>query len=190
MYDLGKIRTFLSLNVESSLKSMLGAIQDDVKTELKNYHVKWENPDKFHLTLRYLGDIDESKIEELAYILDRLKVEFESIKFAVDDIGFFPNQKYPNVVFISLAEEGNNSGKLVEFIDKILASFGIKPDKKFIPHITLGRFRRDKRICLDKPVEVNVVPANIEFDRFCLMKSVLQSGGSEHYIIQEFKFCK
>jgi 2'-5' RNA ligase len=52
-----------------------------------------------------------------------LKPGFESIKFAVEDIGFFPNQRYPNVVFIGLAEEGSNSAKLVEFIDKILASF-------------------------------------------------------------------
>ena len=69
MYDLGKIRTFLSLNAVGSIIPVLRAIQDDVKTELKNYPVKWENPDNFHLTLRFLGDIDENKIEELAFIL-------------------------------------------------------------------------------------------------------------------------
>jgi len=190
LYDLGKIRTFLSLNADEQLIQVLRRVQNDLKEELKSYPVKWENPDKFHLTLRFLGDLDENKAEELAFILDRLKLEFESIKFTVGDIGFFPNQKYPNVVFIGLNEESSNSEKLVEFIDKILLSFGIRPDKKFIPHITLGRFRRDKRTRLDKQVEVKIEHIKTEFESFCLMKSVLQPGGSEYHVLNKFKFSK
>ncbi len=185
-----KIRTFLSLNIRSSLIKRLEAVQNDVKAALKDYPVKWENPNKLHMTLRFLGDTGIDKISDLVFTLDRLKLDFESMKFTANSVGFFPNPKYPNVVFISLDEEGNNSAKLVEFIDKIIFNFGVKPEKRFIPHITLGRFRRDKRIKIENPVIINVEPIEIEFDSFYLMQSTLTPEGSVYETISEFKFQK
>jgi 2'-5' RNA ligase len=190
LYDLGRLRTFLSLNIDSSLKPKLKTIQDNVKLALKDYQVKWENPDNFHLTLRFLGDINENKIEELVFTLDRLKFDFDLLRFEVNSTGFFPNQKYPNVVFVDLVEDGSNSQKLVEFIDRIILNFGVKPDKRFIPHITLGRFKRDKRVKIDRQIDVETEKFEIEFDSFFLMKSTLTPQGSVYEVINEFKFNK
>ena len=170
------------------MKPKLKVIQDDVKLALNDYKVKWENPDKFHLTLRFLGDINEDKIDELIFVLDRLKFDFELLKFTSGGVGFFPNEKYPNVVFVDLAEKGNNSDKLVEFIDRIILNFGVKPEKRFIPHITLGRFSRDKRAKIDKPINVKTEPFEITFDSFHLMKSNLGPKGSVYESLHEFKF--
>jgi 2'-5' RNA ligase len=140
------------------------------------------------MTLRFLGEIPDDKIVELIFVLDRLKFDFETIKFTARGIGFFPNQKYPNVVFVDLEEDGNNSQKLVEFIDRIILNFGVRPDKRFIPHVTLGRFKRDKRIKIDKEINVKVKPFEVEMDSFYLMKSTLTPKGSVYEIINEFKF--
>jgi RNA 2',3'-cyclic 3'-phosphodiesterase len=187
---LEKIRTFLSLNIETSLIKSLEAIQNNVKEGLKDHKVKWEDPAKLHMTLRFLGDVGREKLDDLIFTLERLKPDFESIKFTTLSLGFFPNPRYPNVVFIGMEEEGDNSSKLVEFIDKIIFNFGIKPEKRFVPHITLGRFRKDKRIKIDKPVEVNVKPIEIEFVSFYLMRSILTPEGSVYETISEFKFNK
>jgi RNA 2',3'-cyclic 3'-phosphodiesterase len=187
---LDKIRTFLSLNIESSAVKDIAEILNKTKQSLIKYPVKWENPEKLHLTLRFLGDISEDKIDDLVFTLDRLKLDFETIDFTSNGIGFFPNAKYPNVVFVGLEEKGSNSGKLVEFIDKIILNFGVKPDKRFIPHITLGRFRRDKRIKITEMIEINAEPINVQFDCFYLMKSTLTPKGSVYEIINEFKFSK
>jgi len=185
---LEKIRTFLSLNIKRSLIEKLKAVQDKVKEALKDYPVKWENPDKLHMTLRFLGDTSIDKISDLVFTLDRLKVDFDSMQFKANNVGFFPNPKYPNVVFIALDENGDNSAKLVEFIDKIIFNFGVKPEKRFVPHITLGRFRKDKRLKIDKLVNISVEPIEIEFDSFYLMQSTLTPQGSVYETISEFKF--
>lgn len=187
---MNKIRTFLSLNTDSSDINRFSEILNKTKESLKNYPVKWESSEKLHLTLRFLGDIDEEKIEDIVFTLDRLKTDFETIDFITNGIGFFPNAKYPNVVFIALDENGNNSEKLVEFIDKIILNFGIKPEKRFIPHITLGRFRRDKRVKITDYVNIKTEPFSIQFDCFYLMKSILTPKGSVYEIINEFKFSK
>ena len=187
---MDKIRTFLSLNIDSTAVNEFTEILNRTKLSLNNYPVKWEKPEKLHLTLRFLGDISEDKIDDLVFTLDRLKLDFETIDFSTNGIGFFPNAKYPNVVFICLEEKDSNSEKLVEFIDKIILNFGVKPDKRFIPHITLGRFRRDKRIKITEEIEINTEPINIQFDCFYLMKSTLTPKGSEYEVINKFKFSK
>lgn len=188
---MGKIRTFLSLNIESSLAAeKLTSVQNNVKDALGSYPVKWEDSSKLHLTLRFLGDIDEDKIQQLTFTLERLKLDFDSIKFTANSVGFFPNPKYPNVVFIGLDEDGSNSSKLVEFIDKIIFNFGVKPEKRFIPHITLGRFRKDKRVKIEQEINIQVEPIEIEFDSFYLMQSILTPQGSVYKSISEITFSK
>lgn len=188
MYELGKIRTFLSLNTEVSIRPGMAEIQKEVMEQLAGYKVRWEDPERFHLTLRFLGDIDEEKVPDLKTVLGRLKFDFEDIVFSVRGIGFFPDSKYPNVVYLDLDEKGDNTEKLVGFIDRIIFNFGVKPDKKFVPHITIGRFKKDKRIKLEKNVAAAFQPFSIRFDSFYLMQSLLQKEGSKHLALSEFRF--
>ncbi len=181
-------RSFLSLNIESSLQNRLKLIQDDVKSRLIHHGVKWENHDKFHLTLRFIGDVEEFLLKEISRELDIIHTGFDTIKMTAAGIGFFPNQKFPNVVYIDFAEEGNNSEMLVNLLDAALDKFSFKPDKKFIPHVTIGRFKKDRRKRLEENFSINVEPVEIIFESFYLMKSTLKPSGSEHEVIKEYKF--
>jgi RNA 2',3'-cyclic 3'-phosphodiesterase len=103
---LKKIRAFLSLNLEDSLKIKIAEIQKELQKKLDGYSVKWENPEKFHLTVRFLGDVKENDIEFINDELINTSWGFENLKFTSNGIGFFPNTRKPNVVFIRLEEEG------------------------------------------------------------------------------------
>jgi 2'-5' RNA ligase len=138
--------------------------------------------------MRFLGDVEKSRRDEILKELGSLKFDFDSFKLVTCGIGFFPNQKHPNVVFIDLRDEGNYSSGLVNKIDVILDKFGFKPDKKFVPHITLGRFRRENRRRMNEQLSFNVEPIEIIFDSYYVMKSVLKPVGSVYEILQEFKF--
>jgi len=184
---LDKIRTFISLNTGDSIKEKLKLIQNDVKDLLKDYPVKWTNSDKFHLTLRFLGNLEVNEANKLSSELENIKPGFENLKFETSGIGFFPNAKYPNVVFADLKETNNNSEKLVVKIDEVIKIFGISPDKKFVPHITLGRFKHERKRKVNENININFNNFEIEFRSFYLMKSILKSGGPEYEVIKEFK---
>jgi 2'-5' RNA ligase len=187
---LGKIRLFLSLNLGSDEIPSLRQDQSVIKGIIGNDGIRWEDPDKFHLTLRFLGDVDEDKIEPLEDTLERLKFDFEKIEFQTDKIDFFPNRRFPNIIYAGLKEKGNNTGTLVGFIDKIIYNFGVKPDKKFIPHITLGRFNKNKRRKIGSTIEFTLSKLNISFDSFSLMRSKLMPEGSEYEELSIFNFTK
>jgi 2'-5' RNA ligase len=185
---LSKIRAFFSLNVESSVKEKAAEIQRKIKETFRDYPVKWEDPDKFHLTVRFLGDIEESEAELLIEKLNDTNFGFDKITYVTNGIGFFPNIRRPNVVFIGLEEEGSNSQILVDRIDKTMLEIGIKPDKKFVAHITLGRFRRENRKGAEGMEIMSIEPFKVEFESFHLMKSVLDYRGSKYFPIKEFYF--
>lgn len=178
----------MSLNLDLSSRVLVSDIQLALKQKLEGIPVKWENSDNLHMTLRFLGDVENGKIQELTAVLERLKFDFDRILFKTGSIGFFPNPKYPNVVYLGLKEIGENSGNLVGFIDKIIYNFGVKPDKKFVPHITLGRFKRDKRVKLTEVIEIDFKEFEIVFNSFNLMKSELTPAGSVYEVIKEINF--
>lgn len=185
-----QIRAFLSLNFPREFIEYLAVVQKDVKSSLSPYSVKWETPQKFHLTLRFLGDVSLENIKCLCSELDKRKFAFNKIEFVTNEVGFFPNAKFPNVVFLGLEEVTNNVNELIGTIDEATSKLGIKQDKKFVPHITLGRFRRDKRQRLREINFKEIEKRKIEFDSFYLMKSILSSDGSTYYDIEKFNFKK
>jgi 2'-5' RNA ligase len=187
---LKKIRAFLSLNLEDSVKFRIAEIQKELQKKLDNYLIKWENPEKFHLTVRFLGDIKENDAVNLIEELGNINWNFEKLKFTANGTGFFPNPRKPNVVFIGLNEDGNSSIELVDKIDKVITGFGIQPDKKFVAHITLGRFRRENRKSADTNNFAGFEPFSVNFDSYYLMESVLDYRGSKHYSVKQFFFRK
>lgn len=185
---LEKIRTFLSLNLDSSFKNEIVHVQSKVKEYLKNYFIKWESTDKLHLTLRFFGDTEKTIIDTITYELDRIDLGFSKITLQTYGTGFFPSIKRPNVVFIDLKEEGNCTAQLVEKTDSVIDKLGLKRDKNFVPHITIGRFKGKPRAKIDAPKVNDKI--KLEFNSFFLMKSMLNPKGSEYFIIKEFPFKK
>lgn len=182
------IRTFISLNLEEPVKTQLALDQNKVKKGLEDYDVKWENPKKFHLTLRFLGDLNSAEITDLKKEIGRVRLDFDNIVYFTNETGYFPNARYPNVVYVDLVEKDSNTLKLITELDKVLAEFDLKQEKKFVPHITFGRFKRDKRKLLDTNLSFDIQKTEIMFENFCLMKSILKDTGSEYEEIKRYSF--
>ena len=183
-----KLRAFLSLNFDGSLIERISVIQKELQGNLNNHLIKWENPEKFHLTLRFLGSTDIKTIDEIIENLSSISWDFTSIEFNSSQIGFFPNLRKPNVIYIGLNEKGSNVVKLIDEIDRAIISKGILPDKKFVAHITMGRFRHENREKIPSDFNIEFEPFSVSHNSLFMMKSVLDSKGSKYYSIKEIKF--
>jgi 2'-5' RNA ligase len=166
----------------------ISAIQKELQEKLKNHLIKWENPEKFHLTLRFLGSTDKRIIDEIIGDLSLVSWDFSSIDFNSSQIGFFPNFRKPNVIYIGLDESGIGTDKLIAEIDKAIVSKGIIPDKKFVAHITMGRFRRENRMKVPPDFVFEFEPFPVSCSSFFMMKSEMDSKGSKYYTVKEIKF--
>ncbi|MCX7877941.1 MAG: RNA 2',3'-cyclic phosphodiesterase [Ignavibacteria bacterium] len=182
------IRAFLSFNLSEGEKKILSGYQEKLKNLLTTCPVKWEDPEKFHLTIRFLGNVSEENIKMLIFTCERLKFSFDEIKFRLTGTGFFPDRKRPRVIFFEFAEISSSCNTIITFIDKIIRNFGVKTENKFVPHITTGRFPKNTRTEIENNFSYIPEPIEISFNSFYLMKSILTSSGSVYEVIHEFKF--
>ncbi|EPR44658.1 2'-5' RNA ligase [Desulfovibrio sp. X2] len=106
--------------------------------------LSFTRPGNWHLTLRFLGEVDEARVEELAGALRG--VAWEAFTLRGGGAGAFPDLLRPRVAWIGLAEGGEECRRLAESVQVALAPLGFAPEeRKFSPHLTLARVKGDQR---------------------------------------------
>jgi len=134
------IRSFIAIELGDKEKRSLELIQNKLKRELTA--VRWVKPHTIHLTLKFLGYIEESQIARIKEIIDTAAKNCRSFQMRLSGIGAFPNARNPRVIWIGVCEESGILKILTEELDRLLAGIGIEPeDRAFSPHLTLGRVK-------------------------------------------------
>lgn len=149
--------------------------------------VKWENYQKLHLTLKFLGEVEESKIEKIESVLAESVRTYSPFRTAISGFGGFPNLRNPRVLFIGLSEN-HELLKLQCEIEERLEGFGFKKENRaFVSHVTIGRIRGRAQSKGSFPV-----PQNTSFfiAEIALMKSLLHPEGSKYTPISVFRLDK
>jgi RNA 2',3'-cyclic 3'-phosphodiesterase len=99
---------------------------------------RWIDATSFHITLRFMGDIDVGVGREVAYALQRL--EFKPFTLTLKNIDVFGG-KNPHALIIHVGEN-EELRRLQQAQERLCQSFGLEPEqRKFIPHVTLARLR-------------------------------------------------
>ena len=163
------MRLFIAIDLPEDIKVELRNLQKEFKGQGKFYFVK-----DFHLTLKFLGEVEENKVEE---IKDRLKdIKVGKFDLMLQDLGSFPNEDYVKVLWVGCPNK--EIIELHEKIDECLKGL-FKKEYRFSGHITLARvkFVKDKEGFVKCLKEIKVEEKTIEVKDFRLVKSTLTSEG-------------
>jgi 2'-5' RNA ligase len=107
--------------------------------------VRWTRPESVHLTLQFLGDIPPTATDQIASAIQAAASQTHPLALSLGNTGAFPNLNRPRVIWIGLEGDIDPLRVLAASISDHLKPLGIKPDKPFQPHITLGRIRETAR---------------------------------------------
>jgi 2'-5' RNA ligase len=180
------IRSFIALPTLPQIRQAIAGIQKKLKVTQAD--VKWELQDKFHITLVFLGNVEQSRIELLSVALGKIVQQFSSSPITYESLGAFPNAHSPRVVWIGI-RHNQIILELQAEIARACAGFGIpREDRMFHPHITLGRVKGTRN--LDRLTEaiktITFEPIETYCSEILLMKSDLRPGGSIYTIMKSF----
>jgi len=147
--------------------------------------VKWESPEKFHITLKFLGDTDVSLIPEITDQLRKSIGSFPAFDLAYVKLGGFPNVDRPRVVWIGTSES-QQILHLQRQVEQVCTSFGFATDDRpFHAHVTLGRVKGNPH--LDR---LTASLKSITFESLLVrctevhfVRSELRSTGSVHTLL-------
>jgi|SRR3989344_3534828 len=176
------MRCFLAIDLNDECKDYLFKLQKEFSKYLK---AKWVEKRNLHLTLKFLGDIDENKLETVKRIL--FEIKFKRFKIYLNEIGVFPNEGFINVVWVGLKPE-NDIMDLQKKIDGALLCL-FPQDQKFLSHVTLGRVKLIKNKTKFKEIlkETKINKIGFEVNNFRLYKSELTKDGPKYHLLKEFK---
>ncbi len=171
-----KIRSFIAINIPEELKAKISLLKKDLNIDGIKY-VKEEN---LHITLKFLGDVANTKIAEIEKVLREIK--FKNFTVCLHSVGVFPNENYIRIVWV-----GCESKALVELADKInnLLS-GMFKKESFSAHLTIARVKRnvDFSEFLNKHKNENF--GEFEVSSFELKMSELDREGPNYSTLAEF----
>ncbi len=159
---------------------------DDVKDDLANLcfgvqGAKWVHKEQMHLTIRFIGNVDEATYHSVCSGLS--DVNASRFDIALKGVGFFPPRNQPRVLWAGI-EKNEALGELRDFIERPLRECGIDPEeRKFSAHVTLARLGPNTPL----PAVMNFLSANGLFStgplpvrEFHLYSSVLTGAGAIH----------
>jgi len=173
-----KIRSFIAIELDAHVRDTL----TDVQTTLRRSgaHVKWVKAENIHLTLKFLGDVDEKKI---SLIKDTLRPPLEKIspfEIQISTPGAFPNMNRPRAIWVGISQGNEVIKTIVQDMEDSLGRVGFKKETRpFASHITIGRVRSFKNIHqLAKAIsETTLTPLQQSINHITLFKSTLTSSG-------------
>jgi RNA 2',3'-cyclic 3'-phosphodiesterase len=133
------IRTFIAVKIDPKTVQEISAVLAQVEPRLPG--IRWVAPANYHFTLKFLGHIDESKIDPITDALERQLHLFPRFTISAKGLGVFPDLKRPRVLWVGL--EGNGLAALASKVERALEALGFELEKRdFTPHLTVGRWRQ------------------------------------------------
>ena len=94
------IRTFIAIDIPGNIISNIRELQEGIKAY--GFKIRWVRPENIHLTLKFLGDVDEVKIDDIAEAVSKTVGEYSPISLKAKGIGVFPGIKRPRVLWVGL----------------------------------------------------------------------------------------
>ncbi len=137
------IRSFLAIELLEPILKKIGEVQADIRST--HAEVRWTDPEKIHLTLKFFGNIEESRIDPIFKSIEEPIRNTLPFSIKVRGVGAFPHLKNPRVIWIGLVEERGILTSLQKQIETQLEKVGIQPENRpFHPHLTLGRMKSSR----------------------------------------------
>ncbi|MBW6534550.1 MAG: RNA 2',3'-cyclic phosphodiesterase [Mariniphaga sp.] len=181
------LRTFVAVKIEPS--PVLIQTMNDLKNKLSGEVVKWVEPNKLHLTLKFLGDTLPSQVDEIGEELNQTAKMFSPFSFQLVGLGFFKNKGMPRVLFANI-QEGEVLQQLAAEIDNRLINLGFQPENRpFKPHLTLARikFLNNKKEFYEAVEKYSdTFMQTVTIDELLFYRSILKPEGPEYKELGKF----
>jgi 2'-5' RNA ligase len=182
------MRIFIALDIPAEIRARI----TEYAGRLRGYapEARWSRPEGLHVTLKFVGEVNDAKVEEIKNALGKIRAAPLAVTF--ESAGFFPTPKSPRVFWIGIHADPALA-QLAGTVDDATHSVGIaKEERAFSPHLTLARAAQGGGGPQLRPLlpllEAEPAPrfGTMTAREFFLYQSQPQRGGSKYTKLQRF----
>jgi RNA 2',3'-cyclic 3'-phosphodiesterase len=188
------IRTFLAVELSEPLRTNLSKLQQELKQRLArelsgDVRISWVQPTSIHLTIKFLGDIDEQLVAPMHNAMSDVVQGHHRIDIPLERFGVFPRPQQPRVLWVGPSEpwEQDEDAKrlalLHQAIEACCRALDFAPETRPLsPHLTLARIKEGGRsmgqvLAKSGMMDRALALGSFAVDAIVLIKSVLQPTG-------------
>lgn len=147
---------------------------------------RWIDPENYHITLRFIGDVDNRTANEVSYELDRLS-RSDGFKIRLSHLGVFGGDS-PRALYAGV-EISEALQRLQSAQERVLRRAGLEPEaRKFVPHVSLARLRGAAALEVADFIHHagHFSPLEFTVGRFVLFSSRASIGGGPYLVEQSY----
>lgn len=176
-----KIRTFIAVDINAETRRKVADYSLKLQNDFKEIRANWDKPEKLHLTLKFLGDTDESQLGEVKKIVAEIAEKQTNFTLSLNKNGVFPNTRNAKVLWIGVEDKGGNLKKINEILERECAAVGFESEQRnYHPHLTIARIKDASNTAelVKKHLETQIEPLEFKVSEIVIYESKLQPSGS------------
>ena len=185
-----KVRCFVAINIPDEVHDQISNYIE----KLKKYseEIRWIKAANIHLTLKFLGEIDSSRVAQVKHCLNPISNKFSSFDLNISGLGCFPGKNRPRVFWLGMEQGKENPLFGVhQWIENQLEQIGFEKEKRrFSPHLTLGRVRAGQPVDFTKIFtfieQSPFTPIDFQVRDVYFLQSFLKPTGAEYQVIEKY----
>jgi len=174
------IRCFVAVEIEDEILARLAEVQAELRAS--GAPVRWSPPANLHVTLKFLGDIEESVVGQACTIVQSVAADHDAFALEFAGLGAFPNRHRPRVVFVHAHDPSGALVQMAERLDRDMTAVGAaREGRPFRSHLTLGRVKGSSHMAaltraMDRQADASCGRQTVE--QIVLMRSELRRSGA------------
>jgi RNA 2',3'-cyclic 3'-phosphodiesterase len=183
-------RLFVALPIDKDVQELLYPTYEYLLSQ--DYMLKTVSPENYHITVKFLGECEGNVANAIESTFLGITIPQGEIPYTVKGLGTFPDIKKPSVLWAGLDTDQNRISQIHKAVDSYASNFKFKEEREeFIPHITLARIRKGRKIAGDllKYIETNdaITYGQSTFKKLSLYSSKLTPDGPVYSEIKSIK---
>ena len=170
------MRLFFCVELDENVKRELGALIDRLRPRCGD--AKWVTPANLHLTVRFLGEVEEGRLGELEVLAGEVAREFAPFSLTLERLSAFPSPRRARVLWVGPAGDAGEFVALMRSVEEKVRRLGFRPEmKEPRAHVTLARFRVPRDLGRVVAEAGPKRPLRVEVRELTLMRSTLRPEG-------------
>lgn len=172
-------RIFVAINISEATRIKGNDLIAGLRKEFSNLRVSWEKAEKLHLTLKFLGDVDEKKLDVLTKAVENVANQIEKFTIQIAETGQFGKR----VLWLGVKDGAWNLLKIHDLLENECEKIGFaRETKKFNPHLTIARLRETNKSSnlVKKHLQNNFEGDEFEVSEIVIYESQILPTGSKY----------
>lgn len=181
------IRVFCAVELPDEVRLRAANHMTVLRQAVANSSAKWERPEKLHITLKFLGEIQPSRLADFIKATADTATKVQPFELTVETTGAFPPRGNPRVLWLGLTDSSGRLGQLQKHLeDDCFRAGWARETRLFHPHLTLARFKTspNDRKLVDIHQKTRFEAIRFPVNEIVVMQSELLPSGSRYTVLE------